>query len=319
MAGQGNRIWTTRLVVVSVAILVILGFAANRVWKRLTQTPIEITSNGTSTNVLTTSGSGSGEKQEGEPKSDSVVEHHPLAPVLKMAQEALQRHRKEHTGYTAVMLKTERIDGKLSPQATMKLKLRYLSPNDGSELRNVAVYLDFLGPPKQKGREVIYYHGKNDNMLLAHEGGFLGIITVPLAPNSRIAMIGNRYPITEVGLEKLLVRLIEKGERDSRLGDCVVNRRSGEMIEDRRCELIEVIHNEKTVTIGDKTIPHEFHIARIWFDESIMLPIKYASYSWPTNDGEEPILEEEYQYNDLVLNPELTDIDFDTENPNYRY
>jgi hypothetical protein len=236
-----------------------------------------------------------------------------------MAREALQRHRKEHTGYTATMLKTERIHGKLSPQATMKLKLRYLPPNEGSELRNVAVYLDFIAPPKQKGREVIYYHGKNDNMLLAHEGGFFGIITVPLAPNSRIAMIGNRYPVTEVGLEKLLVRLIEKGERDSRLGDCVVNRRSGEMIADRRCELIEVIHNEKTVTIGDKTISHEFHIARIWFDESIMLPIKYASYSWPAKTGEEPLLEEEYQYNDLVLNPDLSDIDFDTENPKYRY
>jgi hypothetical protein len=50
-----------------------------------------------------------------------------------------------------------------------------------------------------------------------------------------------------------------------------------------------------------------------------MLPIKYASYSWPTKDGEEPLLEEEYQYNDLVLNPDLTDIDFDTENPKYRY
>jgi hypothetical protein len=269
--------------------------------------------------VVTTNGSGADAKQEDAPENSVVVEQHPLAPVLSMAREALQRHRKEHTGYTAIMLKTERIDGKLSSQATMNLKLRYLPPNEGSELRNVAVYLDFLGPPKQKGREVIYYHGKNDNMLLAHEGGFFGIITVPLAPNSRIAMIGNRYPITEVGLEKLLVRLIEKGERDSRLGDCVVNRCSGEMIADRRCELIEVIHNEKTVTIGGKTIPHEFHIARIWFDESIMLPIKYASYSWPTKDGEEPLLEEEYQYNDLVLNPDLTDIDFDTENPKYRY
>ena len=217
------------------------------------------------------------------------------------------------------MLKTERIDGKLSPQVTMKLKLRYLPPNPESELRNVEVYLDFLGPPKQKGREVIYRHGHNDNMLLAHEGGFFGIITVPLAPNSRIAMIGNRYPITEVGLEKLLVRLIEKGERDSRLGDCIVNRRTGEMVGDRSCELIEVVHKDKTVAVGGKTISHEFHIARIWFDESIMLPIKYERYGWPTKEGEEPPLEEEYQYDNLVLNPELSDLDFDTENPEYRF
>ena len=318
MAGQRNRIWATRIVV-SLAALGILWFAANLAWKRLTQAPIETKVDPNSASLVAANGFDADAEQADAPENDAVVEPHPLAPVLSMAREALERHRKEHSGYTATMLKTERIDGKLSPQATMKLKLRYLPPSEGSELRNVAVYLDFLDPPKQKGREVIYYHGKNDNMLLAHEGGFFGIITVPLAPNSRIAMIGNRYPITEVGLEKLLVRLIEKGERDSRLGDCVVNRRSGEMIADRRCELIEVIHNEKTVSIGDKTIPHEFHIARIWFDESIMLPIKYASYSWPTKDGEEPLLEEEYQYNDLVLNPDLTDIDFDTENPKYRY
>jgi hypothetical protein len=318
MAGQRNRIWTTRIIVL-LAVLGALFFAANLAWKRLAQTPIELKTDPKAASVVPNQSAGEATEQLDAPERDSVVESHPLTPVLSMAREALQRHRKEHTGYTATMLKTERIDGKLYPQATMKLKLRYLPADQGSELRNVAVYLDFLDPPKQKGREVIYYHGKNDNMLLAHEGGFFGIITVPLAPNSRIAMIGNRYPITEVGLEKLLVRLIEKGERDSRLGDCVVNRRSGEMIADRSCELIEVIHNEKTATVGDKTIPHEFHIARIWFDESIMLPIKYASYSWPTKEGEEPVLEEEYQYNDLILNPNLTDIDFDTENPKYRY
>lgn len=318
MAGQRNRIWATRIIVL-IAVLFVLAFAANRAWLRLTQSPIDETPNLNNDSSVSSTLSDKETEQVDAPESVAALEQHPLAPVLSMARDALQRHRKEHTGYTATMLKTERIDGKLSPQAMMKLKLRYLPPNDGNELRNVAVYLDFLEPAKQKGREVIYYHGKNDNMLLAHEGGFLGLITVPLAPNSRIAMVGNRYPITEVGLEKLLVRLIEKGERDSRLGECIVNRRSGELIADRRCELIEVVHNEKTVTIGDKNVAHEFHIARIWFDESIMLPIKYASYSWPTKAGEEPPLEEEYQYNDLVLNPELTDLDFDTENPKYRF
>lgn len=318
MAGQRNRIWTTRIIAL-LSVVCILIFAANLAWKRLAQTPVDLKTDPTVSGVEPNQPTVGNSEQPGAPENNSTTMSHPLAPVLSMAREALQRHRKEHTGYTATMLKTERIDGKLYPQATMKLKLRYLPPDEGSELRNVSVYLDFLDPPKQKGREVIYYHGKNDNMLLAHEGGFFGIITVPLAPNSRIAMIGNRYPITEVGLEKLLVRLIEKGERDSRLGDCIVNRRSGEMIADRSCELIEVIHPEKTATIGDKTIPHEFHIARIWFDESIMLPIKYASYSWPTKEGEEPLLEEEYQYNDLVLNPDLSDLDFDTENPKYRY
>jgi hypothetical protein len=315
MAGQRNRIWIARIAIVTI-IAGLLALGANTAWKQLTRSPAP--PNGPAIPQADSDNQNS-EQNDASEIDIHALQLHPLTPVLEMAREALARHRAENTGYTATMHKTERIDGKLSPQATMKLKLRYLPPDEGSELRNIAVYLDFLAPSSQKGREVIFQHGKNNNLLQAHEGGFFGLITVSLAPNSRIAMLGNRYPITEVGLEKLLVRLIEKGERDVKLGDCIVNRRSGEMVGDISCELIEVIHNEKTATIGDKTVPHEFHIARIWFDESIMLPIKYASYSWPANEGGEPVLEEEYQYDNLVLNPPLTDLDFDVENPEYRF
>ncbi|XZE21090.1 DUF1571 domain-containing protein [Pirellulaceae bacterium SH449] len=316
MAGQRNRIWITRIAIIAV-VAGLLAIGANTAWKQLTRSPAP--PNGAASSRVNEPVNYESEQNDAPVLDSDALKSHPLAPVLEMAREALARHRAENTGYTATMLKTERIDGKLSPQATMKLKLRYLPPDEGSELRNVAVYLDFIAPSSQKGREVIFQHGKNDNLLQAHEGGFFGLITVSLAPNSRIAMMGNRYPITDVGLEKLLVRLIEKGERDLKLGDCTVNRRSGEMVGDKSCELIEVIHNEKSVTIGDKVIPYEFHIARIWFDESIMLPIKYASYGWPDEVDGEPLLEEEYQYDDLVLNPPLTDLDFDVENPEYRF
>ncbi len=42
MAGQRNRIWATRIVVL-IAVFFVLAFAANRVWLRLTQAPIDET------------------------------------------------------------------------------------------------------------------------------------------------------------------------------------------------------------------------------------------------------------------------------------
>ena len=51
--------------------------------------------------------------------------------------------------------------------------------------------------------------------MIAHEGGTAGkyLPTVWIKPNGIIAMRGQRYPITEVGIENLVLKLIERGER----------------------------------------------------------------------------------------------------------
>ena len=68
--------------------------------------------------------------------------------------------------------------------------------------------------------------------------------------------------------------------------------------------MIEVRHPVKR--------PHfDFHIATIFIDHELNVPIRYASYSWPTEEGGEPVLLEEYTYLDVKLNVGLTDADFD--------
>ena len=47
--------------------------------------------------------------------------------------------------------------------------------------------------------------------------------------------------------------------------------------------------------------------------------IRYASWSWPTEPGGQPVLEEEYTYSDIKVNVGLTDLDFDPNNPDYSY
>jgi len=66
--------------------------------------------------------------------------------------------------------------------------------------------------------------------------------------------------------------------------------------------------------------PHfRYHMARIFIDDELQLPIRYASYDWPENPGGQPRMMEEYTYLDLKLNVGLTDRDFDYRNENYNF
>ena len=62
-----------------------------------------------------------------------------------------------------------------------------------------------------------------------------------------------------------------------------------------------------------------FHLARIFVDDQLDVPVRYAAYWWPKNEGGAPQLLEEYTYTDLKLNVGLTDQDFDRANPEYQF
>jgi len=248
---------------------------------------------------------------------------HAIDPLLEFARRALAHHRSEHRDFTANLIKRERVGGKLLPASKMEMKLRYGSEDPSAERtvaeRTVSVYLKGIEPKSQAGREIIWVQNKNNNKLTAHEAGLLGLVTVELSPQSSLAMLGNRYPITEIGIEKLLRKLIEKGERDRLLGPVTVRRTENATLGELQCTLLEVIHEEPTVEIEGKQVEFEFHLAQIYIDEERLVPLKYASYTWPKTEGGAPELEEEYTYEDLVMNVGLTDTDFDTKNPNYRF
>ena len=57
--------------------------------------------------------------------------------------------------------------------------------------------------------------------------------TVPLQPTGTMAMSGQRYPITEIGILNLTKRLIEVGEQDKNFGECEVKFYKGAKINNR--------------------------------------------------------------------------------------
>ncbi len=62
-----------------------------------------------------------------------------------------------------------------------------------------------------------------------------------------------------------------------------------------------------------------FHLARIFVDDELGVPVRYEAYDWPREPGGAPELIEEYTYLDLKLNNGFTEADFDVRNPNYAF
>lgn len=248
---------------------------------------------------------------------------HPLDPVLEMAKRSLTLHRARDRDYTALMVKRFRLGKRLGEQEIMRLKLRSRDSDPPAEQefqpRPIDVYLGFLEPRSLAGREVIWREGQHDNQMIVHEAGLLNFTRLHLAPTSRLAMLGNRYPIYDIGIERLLVKFIERGMLDRSLGPCEVFTRDDFLFEGRRCQRIEILHPQKEVEIDGDKLQFDFYRVEIDVDLEYGLPIHYASYLWPDAEGGEPVLDEEFTYRELQLNCNLDDQDFDPDNPDYRY
>ncbi|MBN2474449.1 MAG: DUF1571 domain-containing protein [Pirellulales bacterium] len=229
---------------------------------------------------------------------------HPLMPALRWAYTGLENIEKIQD-YSATLVKRERLDGKVGETEYMFVKVRH---------KPFSVYLYFLGPPALKGREVIYIDGQNNGNLWAHTTGIQDKLvgTISLKPNGVIAMRGQRYPLTELGILNLVRRLIDVAEQDVKYGECEVNYFKGVKINDRTCTCIQVVHPYPRRNFL-------FHLARIFVDDELNVAIRYESHSWPPQASGRPELIEEYTYLNLKLNNGFTDRDFDTRNPDYQF
>ncbi len=244
----------------------------------------------------------------------SVAEPHPLDPALEIARSSLQNIRSSIQDYTAIVIKREQVGGVLGEYEFIGAKIRNRQVENGQIKVPFSVYLTFLKPASIKGREVIYVETQNNGNMVAHEGGMKGrfLPTVNLDPKGMMAMRNQRYPITDMGIENLVVKLIEKGERDKKQGMCGVEFHRGAKVGGRPCTVLSVKHDDRKACF-------DFHIAQIFIDDELNIPIRYCAYEWPKQSGGEPVLLEEYTYQKLSLNVGLTDLDFDRENPKYNF
>jgi hypothetical protein len=226
------------------------------------------------------------------------ADEHPLMPAIRLMKQVLAHIDQNVHDYSCTLYKRERIDGELGEAQHIFVKVRH---------QPFSVYMSFLKP--FQGREVLYVAGENDGKLLALECGLkrkLG--TLRLHPEGRLAMNGQKHPITKLGIRNLTHELLITAEQETRYGECEVSSNPNTKIDGRPATMIQVTH----------PIPRrEFsaHVTRVFVDNELCLPIHYDSHMWPNREGGEPLLEEAYTYRNLQINLGLDSRDFDTDNP----
>jgi hypothetical protein len=197
--------------------------------------------------------------------------------------------------YTTIFHRIEMIDGRLIPEEVSLLKFR----------RPMSVYMKWFHPTK--GQETLYVAGANNNKVRAHGTGFSGIVTVNLDPYGARAMQNSRHPVTDIGVHHLVLTIVSNMNRAINAG-----------------EMTSLDHGEKNV-YGRKTRQLEGILPKnaskgyycyrcvVNLDLENKMPIFTQIFDWNNR------LVESYGYENLQVNPGLTDKDFDPKNSDYNF
>jgi len=229
---------------------------------------------------------------------------HPLAPVLRVVKACQEEMDRNVRDYSCTFVKQERIDGELGEKQFILLKVME---------KPFSVYMNFIKP--YAGREVCYVAGQNEGKMVARDSGFRGSVLgkMNLDPQGTIAMKGQKRPITDVGIRNLTIKLEKMWEAETKFMESEVTTNPDVKVNDRSTTMIQVKH----------PIPRKdfkFHIARLFLDNELKIPIHFDAYLWPAQegngngDGEAPPLEESYTYQNLKLNNGFTAREFDSNN-----
>ena len=225
--------------------------------------------------------------------------------LLDSLKDAKIRLERANT-YTALLRKTERLNGRLGAEQVLEMKCRNAP---------FAIYFKFRKP--EPGKEVVYSTGHYDDEVIAHATGFARALIprLKLAPTSAVAMAGNRHPITDAGLLNLTKKLI--GYRELDLTDPESVTTLDRVTDDAGRVRLRSVH----------THPHNdgrrpFQLVEVLYDTETRIPMQIRSFDWPEPGermSDDPKLAETYRYDDLKLGVELSDMDFDPANPDYDF
>jgi len=256
----------------------------------------------------------------GKSHSASDGSEHPLLPLVKIAETGLTRISAVNT-YTCELVCQERVDGKLKSPKTVFAKVRHDSVRESkpeiTDHSRISLYLQFKSPESVQGRELLFCNAGVDDpdqwRIVVRKGGKrLAFLTAELSPTCELAMKDCRYPITEFGLKRLIERIHLVAKQECQYPECEVAFDNDVVFAGKACTMIEITHSQH--------LDHfNFHLARIYIDNDLQLPIHFSAYDWPAETGTLPDLNESYTYRDIKLNVPLSDSDFDRANPAYAF
>lgn len=235
---------------------------------------------------------------------DERLDGEPAKRRLLALLQSAERKLTSVDGYTAVFRKRERLKGSLGPEQTLTLKVRH---------EPFSIYMKFLAP--KEGKEVVYVEGRNDGKLIAHNGDWTRrlIPRLTVKPTDALALADSRHPITEAGLLNLVRKLV--GFRKLDLNDLEAVTILDRIRDAEGREWLRSLH---THPIQHPERP--FAKVEVLYDPKTLLPRKITGYDWPVpGDNGELKLSESYTYDEVDLDAQVDDSDFDPANPEYAF
>lgn len=216
----------------------------------------------------------------------------PMDAPVRLILEAQQAYRSVQD-YTCLLIKQERINGRLPPPHVMEMKVRN---------QPFSVYLRWLQPHSEAGQEVCYVAGRNDGRMRVHAKGVLGAVGfVSLDPNDPRARQTSRRSITEAGIGNMIDRFARAWEAERRLNLTTQVNVAEYEYNRRRCIRVETIH-------PDNASGHFLYYRDVlYFDKETHLPIRLEFYDWPRGAGDSGQLVEIYSFANMRLNVGLGD------------
>lgn len=195
---------------------------------------------------------------------------------------------------SATLEKQERVGGKLQDQETIELKMRQ-SPK--------GVFMRWIAGPF-KGRELMYSESQiGAGNIRVREGGLLGVMAVTIAVDSAVAKRGTNHTVLEVGPIHLL-HLIEKDYLKAAPHNHIKRINHGFVQLDGR-----TVYKTESILPKDASLGYYCHRMVHYMDHISGVELKSEIY------GFDDKLQESYFYKGLVINPPLTETDFDPKNP----
>jgi len=238
---------------------------------------------------------------------DTASEPATLEEALTIAKQSLGGIEQTVRDYSSIIIKKERI-GSAVVETVMFAKIRE---------NPFSVYLYYLDRSDSKGltgREVIYAAGQNGDNLIVHTPGLQDATVgkMRLDPKGFLAMQGEHYPITEIGLSNLCRQLIQRGQSAGDPSQVAVKQYRRARINARACTLLEIIFPVHEPKIRG-------YLARVFVDNELHIPIRVEAHELPLEPAKGPQLVEEYTYLDVKCNNGYTDADFDPKNRQYKF
>jgi hypothetical protein len=199
--------------------------------------------------------------------------------------------------YTGLFIKREYLNGADTGHQYMQFKFRE---------QPLGVYLKFLKPPSLENREVLYTGGTD--MLVKRGGRRNSNLTLSVGLDSPVATESSRNSIQDMGLRKLVDKLIEKIKTEIAIPGTEIVAYYNAKLDGRAITHYRLIHSVKSPETTCR-------MAEISIDKELNIPIYYRALGW----DEPTVVLEEYAFRNVVLNVGLTDKDFAADNPEYGF